>query len=285
MRRIDCFSLGDPLVTGLCQIHRPDGSRETTAVTLQRQHSMSVIIDGVLAYTLVCTPEHISELVVGRLFCDQVIASVNDVASLHVCRQGDVVKVELVRPAALQPSPTQVSTCNAAREAHAATVRDEALPPLEPQPFERSWVFSLAEVFSRDTPMHRRTRGAHSCFLARGDQVLFCCEDVGRHNAFDKAVGWALLRGIDLGRCLAITSGRVPTDMAVKAIRAGIPVLLSASVPTEQALHLAQRKNLALIGRIGKEGVTVFCDPTGSMDRAATDRCPAAASPRSRKLA
>lgn len=269
MKLIACAYRRDPVMASTCQVHRADGSRRVQATALQRQHPVSVVVDSRVAYTLVGTPEHVPELVMGRLFSDGVIDGIDDVAALHVCQRGDVVKVELARPAKLDAAvPVRVSTCNAAREAHVARLDDAALPVLPMRPFEPSWVFDLAAEFARDTPMHRRTRGAHSCFLARGSRVLFCCEDLGRHNAFDKAVGWALLNGVSLDRCLAVTSGRVPTDMAAKAIRARIPMLLSASVPTAEALDLSQRKGLTLIGRIKAEEVTVFCDPTGSMERA-----------------
>jgi len=72
-------------------------------------------------------------------------------------------------------------------------------------------------------------------------------EDIGRHNAFDKVVGWALLNGVDLAKCMLYTSGRVPSDMASKAIRAGIPILVSKSVATDQGVALARAYGLTLI--------------------------------------
>lgn len=268
MKLIDCSNRGEPVVASTCQVYSADGSRRTRATALPRQHSVSVVVDDTVAYTLVCTPEHVPELVLGRLFSDRIIETAGDVSSLHVCRHGDVVKVGLAQAVVLDRLvPLRVSTCNGVREAHAVRTGNTSLPALTPLPFDPAWVFALAAEFARDTPMHRRTRGTHSCFLAQGNRVLFCCEDLGRHNAFDKAVGWALMQGVQLDRCLAVTSGRVPTDMATKAIRAKIPVLLSASVPTEDALDLARRKNLALIGRIKEDEVSVFCDPKHSMDR------------------
>lgn len=233
---------------------------------LQRQHHVSIVVDGSVTHTIVCTPEHLAELALGRLFCDRVITSCDDVASLHLCKQGDVVKVELTRPVALAPIvPEHASTCASMREAHASAVSDASLPPLALRAFDRRWIFSLAREFAQDTPMHKKTRGAHSCFLAQNGTILFFCEDLGRHNAFDKAIGWALRHNIDLTRCIALTSGRVPTDMAIKAIRAQIPVLLSASVPTDETLVLARQKNLALIGQVRDGQVSVFHDPTKSM--------------------
>ncbi len=126
-------------------------------------------------------------------------------------------------------------------------LRDEELPEVSPIPWTHEQIFALAHVFAADTPMHRRTYGAHSCYLARGAEVLYCCEDLGRHNAFDKVVGCALIDDVDLRECTVFTSGRVPTDMAVKAIRARIPIMVSKAVPTNLAVQMAKEHGLTLI--------------------------------------
>ena len=118
---------------------------------------------------------------------------------------------------------------------------------MRPIPWEASQVFSLAERFLSEMPLHRQTKSAHSCFLARGDTLLFQCEDIGRHNALDKVIGYALRNGVDLTRCMVYSSGRIPTDMAVKVIRAGIPILISKATPSSEAVALAERCGLTLI--------------------------------------
>lgn len=77
--------------------------------------------------------------------------------------------------------------------------------------------------------------------------MLFCCKDLGRHNAFDKAIGRALIKGIDLKRATVFTSGRTPVDMTAKAICAGIPIFASKAVPTDHAIELARKNRLTLI--------------------------------------
>lgn len=273
MKIIDCSSHQAPLADAAYRTCLRDGRSIAAEGPLQHEHQLSILVDGQMAYTLVCTPEHLPELALGRLFSDGVIEGVDDVTSVHLCQHGDVVKVTLAHPQPSSPAePAHISTCNAAREAHLALQGHASLTPMKAKPFDRRWAFSAVEAFSRDTPMHKRTRGVHSCFLVHSGDVLFCCEDLGRHNAFDKAVGWALRQGVDASSCMAITSGRIPTDMAAKAVRARIPVLLSASVPTDEALCLAQAKNLTLIGRIKTDEVTVFHDPSNSMTPSAPMR-------------
>lgn len=271
MKVIDCSPAQSALTSCSYTLCRPNGCTTEAQSHIQHEHLLSIVVNGQLAFTLTCTPQHLLELTLGRLFSEGLICSIDDVASLHGCQMGDVVKVQLKDGTTLdQAKAVHVSTCNDAREAHLTRRRSANLPPLKLTTFDRRWVFAAAEAFALDTPMHQRSRGAHSCFLAQGGRVLFSCEDLGRHNAFDKAIGWGLRNGVDLHRCFAITSGRVPTDMAAKAVRAGIPVLLSASVPTDAALQLAREKHLTVIGRIKPDGVTVYHDPTGSMAQTTT---------------
>ena len=81
----------------------------------------------------------------------------------------------------------------------------------------------------------------------RAGKILYRCEDLGRHNALDKAVGCALTEGVPLAECVLFTSGRVPLDMVRKAIRAGVPVLVSKSMPTVQSAELAAEYGLQLV--------------------------------------
>jgi FdhD protein len=96
-------------------------------------------------------------------------------------------------------------------------------------------------------PLHSETFATHSCFLAQGEKLLFACEDIGRHNALDKAIGYALRHDIDLKTCIAYSSGRIPTDMVEKVIRAGIPVFASKASPTQEAIALANAYGVTLI--------------------------------------
>ncbi|HEY9054584.1 MAG TPA: formate dehydrogenase accessory sulfurtransferase FdhD, partial [Rectinemataceae bacterium] len=111
-------------------------------------------------------------------------------------------------------------------------------------------MFGSAELYARTGGMHIAALAAGSRFIAR--------EDVGRHNAVDKVLGRALLDGIDLGGSILLTSGRIASDMAAKAINAGIPLLASRSIPTTEAFSLAVDAGLTLVGRLGSASPIVY---------------------------
>ena len=171
-----------------------------------------------------CSATHLDELAVGHLCTEGFVSSGAQVKALQVEADAVMATVEMGERDAEPPHP---------------------LPSVD---WSAAAVFRIADEFALDKTAHARTRGAHSAFLCDLEGAILCMrEDVGRHNAFDKVVGWALLNDVDLTRCMLYTSGRVPSDMAMKAMRAGIPVLVSKSVPTDQGIALARTYGLTLI--------------------------------------
>jgi FdhD protein len=124
----------------------------------------------------------------------------------------------------------------------------------------------LKDMFSR-AALHGETGGMHCAALARrvpgspqGWESIIR-EDVGRHNAVDKAIGRAIAEGWELRACALITSGRIAADMAIKAMNCGVPLLASRSIPTTTAYELAVRGGITLAGRIGSVNPSVYTHP------------------------
>lgn len=132
--------------------------------------------------------------------------------------------------------------------------------PLTPIDWKPEWIFSLADRIAEGMPLHEKTWGAHSCFLALGEQLLFSCEDIGRHNAIDKAVGYALKNGLSLEYCILYTSGRTPFDMTMKIIMAGIPVVAAKAIPMMDSVELAKKYRLTMICAARPDRMRVYTD-------------------------
>lgn len=126
--------------------------------------------------------------------------------------------------------------------------------------YKDSWVFDMADEMAKGMPLHRETWSTHSCFLYQEGKLLFACEDISRHNAVDKVIGYAIRGKIELHKCAIYSSGRVPTDMVEKAIRAGIPILVSKGAPTVDAVELARKYHLTLICSARPDQVKLFTD-------------------------
>lgn len=262
------FQDNDPLASIPARILSPTGKACEQNLPLLHEHLLQVYINEKLTMRITCTPEYLPELLLGRLLSEGIIASPDEVESLSICPQGTTARVFLINRAGLGCKDfleTTPSCCTGNRLLDGETLLYRDLRPLLPHPWREADIFSLSKRFQQGTPLHNETRGAHSCFLARGDELLFCCEDLGRHNALDKAIGYALLQGIPLGECTIYTSGRVPLDMVAKTIRAGVPIFVSKAVPTAEGVALAAQYHLTLICCARPDSCLVYND--ASKDR------------------
>jgi FdhD protein len=107
--------------------------------------------------------------------------------------------------------------------------------------------------------MHRQVGGVHAAALFDWQgELIILCEDVGRHNAVDKAIGHCVLRGIALSDKVLLCSGRLSYEMVTKAVRVGLPVLVSVSAPTALAAQIAEQFNLTVIGYLRGSRMTVY---------------------------
>ncbi len=231
------------------EIDRP-GQFLVSEEELLTEHLLEVYLNEQLTMKLVCTPQYLAELVLGRLLTEGIIRRADEVKTLHICEYGRRARVYLTDERSHKERrfvETTPSCCTGSHILNDLFVTNRELLPVRPIPWKAEWIFALAEAFAKGMPLHEKTWGTHSCFLARESELLFACEDIGRHNALDKVIGYALRQGIDLSRCIVYSSGRIPTDMTVKAIRAGIPILASKAVPTTESVALAEQYGLTLL--------------------------------------
>ncbi len=127
---------------------------------------------------------------------------------------------------------------------------------------EAEVLLSLVEAMVRAQPIYAATGGTHAALLGTPDgRVISVREDVGRHNALDKALGAGLDQGLDLSQCLAYLSGRVSYEMAIKAARAGLQLLGSVSAPTVLGVRLLDRLGLTLVAFTRPPRFTVYTHP------------------------
>jgi len=98
----------------------------------------------------------------------------------------------------------------------------------------------------------------HACALADENDLLLYAEDVGRHNAFDKIVGMAVLGDVALADKLVITTGRLSGEIVAKAFNCGVPMLASRSAVTDLAVELARRSGMTLVGFLRGRRLNVY---------------------------
>ena len=120
-----------------------------------------------------------------------------------------------------------------------------------------SWLYALTKVINTTPSLYLTAGAIHGCVLCEKDRPLVYMEDVGRHNAVDKIAGWMRLNGVSGGDKIFYTTGRLTSEMVIKTVMMGIPILVSRSGFTAWGVELARQAGLTLIGRARGKRFTV----------------------------
>lgn len=141
--------------------------------------------------------------------------------------------------------------------------------------FRTSWLYSLQKTINTMPSLYLTTGAIHGCVLCEEDRPLIYMEDVGRHNAMDKIAGYMHRHGLSAEGKSLYTTGRLTSEMVIKTVQMGIPVLLSRSGFTAWGVDLARQAGLTLIGRAkgkrflvlsGAERIVFDADPNQAAD-------------------
>lgn len=220
------------------------GNSTPKDILLIKEITLNVIIDNALRHELissvVCLPDMLDELVVGILFDKRLIKSYSDISSIAY------------------ETSTNITAHVILSNPDNADDKSLSYKAVLQKSYKTERIFELAKFFTNDTILHRQTNATHSCLLADNDNVYICVEDIGRHNTIDKAIGYALMNNINLSDCMIFTSARISSEMVGKIANAGIPILISKSVPTSMAVNLARENHITLIGRAGSDNFCKF---------------------------
>lgn len=240
------------------------------------EEPLEVRIDGQPVAVLMRTPGQEKELAAGFCLGEGLVAGMSDIALIQHCGQAasaeeaaadplDVsrnrVEVRLLpnAPRAIQtPDAVQLIRSGCGRSRVEPLV--EQLQPLgEGVQMQQETLTHLPAQVTRRQTAYRAAGGIHAAALFdRKGQVIVVCEDVGRHNAVDKALGYCLLRGIPLRDKLLLSTGRASYDMVAKGVRLGVPLIASISSPTSLAVELAQALNCTLLGYLRGKTLNVY---------------------------
>jgi len=206
------------------------------------------------------TPGDDEELVAGFLLTEGIISRREDLAALRTAgdsaSQRNLVRVTLDPSVRLAPGSaarrfSAGSACGVCGKASITQLRQRGLRrPEAASLFDPEMLCKLPPTLRAQQAVFGRTGGLHAAALfAPSGDLLVLREDIGRHNAVDKAIGWALLDGrLPLSGHVLLVSGRGGFEIVQKALTAGIPLLASVSAPSSLAVQLARELGLTLVG-------------------------------------
>jgi FdhD protein len=231
-----------------------EGSEPATDPVMVEE-TLELIINETKLSSIVTTPELHKELAVGYMVTEGAIKKRNDIEEIR--EQGNRVFLQI-------KSFEHFDLWYELRSSGCIGINWDKKDENIHLPIKRKFridvlLNSISHLYDNT---QERTGGAHTASLVDGDGILrYKALDIGRHNAIDKVVGMAVLNGDDLSELFLVSSGRQPAGMVMKAVRAGIPLILSKSAPISSGIDSARRSNITLCCYATREKLKVFSAP------------------------
>ncbi len=266
-------------VTTRRRVRRIDAQGETWRPdTLAVEEPMEIRVGGRSLAVTMRTPGADVDLLHGFLLTEGVIANREDVAVARYCDGVDesgantynVLDVTLAEGVA-PPDPSvernfyTTSSCGVCGKASLDAVRliSRHAPADDPATVTVGALARMPDDLRAAQKVFDTTGGLHAAGLFTTDgQMLVLREDVGRHNAVDKVIGWAVREGrVPLSGCVLMVSGRASFELVQKAVMSGIPVLAAVSAPSSLAVELAEESGLTVVGFLRGQTMNVYSRP------------------------
>jgi FdhD protein len=234
-----------------------DAAASSAPDELAVEDPLVLAMDGAAIATLMRTPGHDIELAAGWLTVESGVRQPQHIRTLRQCRDDDTDRVHITLAEDVRPPRPRAFVTSAACGVCSADVLDLSLlaasePHRDGWTLARTVLTALPESMRAHQRAFDRTGGVHAAALASATgELRVVREDIGRHNAVDKVVGWALLDGrLPATDELLVVSGRVSFEIVQKAVAAGVAGIVAVSAPSSLAVDLARTYGLLLAGMV-----------------------------------
>ena len=232
-----------------------DDSAEEVFDLVAVETRVSIAVNGKNVLGLYCTPTMVRELVVGLVHNEGLIEGEWCAERISIV-YGDEIRVDIPSSGKVfEGERTVTSGCAGGiklmRERPKEKISDTAV-------FHADVLRKLYRQFQQRSDSYKMTGGVHSAALSEAERILVFSEDIGRHNAVDKVIGYCLLENISFEGKIMMVSGRLSSEIILKCARCGIPVLVSRAAPTTLAVATAEASGLTLIGFMRGDRMNVY---------------------------
>ncbi len=242
-----------------------DKKRVTLKDCVAKEESLHIFLNRRCYATIFCTPSNLKELAVGHLLTEGIIETINEVEKVEieagVCRVKLVASFDLDKRLRLQKHYRRVVLSAFGNSGVYKPMR--RLPKIKRgSTVKADVVLCCVSQLNSNGEIFKRTGGVHAAavFETNGSCLSFA-EDIGRHNAVDKALGIMRLREIDPGDCLLTLTGRLTGDIVAKTARMKVPIVASIAAAIDSGIMLAKKTNLTLIGFVRRNRMNIYSCP------------------------
>lgn len=227
-----------------------------------REFPLTIYLNGEELVTLLCTPIKLDYLAAGFLNSEGLVRDHEAIKRLVVDEKKGTVWVETKDPPSLGTDMVfkRLIPSGCGRGAVFYHPSDAASIPKVESVLKVSApeILSLAQRFQHQSLLYRTTGGVHSAALCSAKDIIAFSEDIARHNAMDRVFGQCLLEGIATDDRIIVTSGRISSEILLKAARRSIPIVVSKSAPTALAIRIANQVGITVVGYVRGKRMNVY---------------------------
>jgi len=224
---------------------------------LPSEMALAIYVNRQELVTILCTPTKLNCLVLGFLYAEGIISGIGDVASMRVCEEESLAEVMLSNAEYELPTQqTLTSGCGGGVTFKTQGKRVES--DLFVAPNE---VLSLIKQLQEQMALYRLCGGVHASALSDTKNLLVVAEDIGRHNTLDKIQGECLVRNLSTRDRLLLSTGRISSEMLLKAAKMQVPVVVSRHSLTGSAVSLSRDLGITLVGHARGSRLSVYSHP------------------------
>jgi FdhD protein len=230
------------------------GGWDRASARVPSEMALAIFVNRRELVTILCTPTKLNCLVLGFLYAEEIISGLDDVASLRVCEEESLADVTLGKPGYELPvQRTLTSGCGGG-----ATFKSQGQKVDSDLVASPEEVLSLMKQLQKEMVLYQVCGGVHTSALSDTKGLLVVAEDIGRHNTLDKIQGECLLRGLSTRDRLLLSTGRVSSEMLLKAAKMQVPVVVSRHSPTGRAVSFARDLGITLVGHARGGRLSVY---------------------------
>lgn len=240
----------DPRLTRRLSGIDQEGRPIETAVVVERP--LTLFLNGQEIVTMMTIGDYPDYLAVGYLINQNMLKPDDRIAGIDYDEELETVVVRTLRATDYEQKlkkKTLTSGCAQGTVFGDLMERFDEIALPKDAVIKTSWIYSLSRQINLTPSLYLAAGAIHGCCLCEEDRPLVYMEDVGRHNAIDKIAGYLRLSGISTTNKLFYTTGRLTSEMVIKTVQMGIPILISRSGFTAWGVELARKADLTLIGR------------------------------------
>jgi len=240
----------DPRLTRAVAGIDHDGQPITTSVTVERP--LTLFLNGREIVTMMTIGDYPEYLAVGYLVNQNMLLDDDEITQVEYDDDIDVVVVRTARETNFEEKlkkKTLISGCAQGTVFGDVMEKFESVTLSDEVKLHTSDLYALVKKINTAPSLYLGAGAIHGCVLCQDDRPLLYVEDVGRHNAVDKIAGYMYLNGMSGADKIFYTTGRLTSEMVLKTVQMGIPILVSRSGFTAWGVELAQKAGLTLVGR------------------------------------